>query len=185
MECTEDQRRTLVAIAAALGEEWQLETAGYARLVTPGLALSCHFQTYGAGTGRLDLSLDASGFYNERYHGETIPSITVDSKRPAANLAKDISRRLIPQARELLDRMKARKALADAAQQAHEARLAELALALGTEVTRDRVYRNTGSTSVTAEAYGDRVKIDLSVPVGLALHICRLVVKADRKPEPA
>lgn len=176
----------VAGVVAALGEGWDAEpmsdehaATGFALFHKDGAQMWIHGPGYGHPkayrVGLMGWIRDASG---KIVNVDTPDAINVSTEKSPEQVARDISRRLLPQARDVAARLLEARDKADQAAGGKAAIVSELGRVLGVEPRgqeRDRFYVSGfdfevgyGGGSVGIKAY--------SVPRSLAVKIAALVV---------
>lgn len=182
------------ALTEQTGDAWgSTQTYDWSATLTrprDGFTVGIHIDTYGSTAGRLNLAyagLNGEGLNHLRFN-EPRPGITVSGLKAADRVARDIVRRLLPDAETvhaLVIERTERANDADARQAALKERVLETlgAGAHGTDHSPERVYPPTrfdgyGYVSVNT----DTIRFELgAVPAAVALDMLAAMEKHYRK----
>lgn len=194
-----DLHALCAAVAAALGSEWRADPQPSFRVTlrndNAGESLAIRLGTWGGENGRLCIRGAFNGEEGRYVYGMRTPDITVSRHRPAAVIAREIERRLLPDYREALAKTRERmertnQALAKTrhtiALLAYESRghlyphgddSNEVEQRLFTRTLKDDVDRPPANDYIwKASVYEDKVGLDLrGVPAALAVKIVALL----------
>lgn len=145
-------------------------------------------RSYDTPQGKINLRLSMNGGeWDHKRYDETIPSINVSPDRKAATLARDIERRLIPDAEAFREVILERAAAAAEYQRKLDA-IREQLLATGAldesggSHHRDRLYLKRGVGRYGyVEHSGDSVRFDLSLTAEDAVAVLALLAERSAK----
>lgn len=177
----ENQQRIeqLQAIARELG--WQAAMNHHWGELTrsDGFILAAHWNK-----GRIEFSANLCKLWKHAPYNTVNPSITVIESKPAAKIAADIKRRLLPDAEGLWERLLQFKAADDdytAQIAAVRDRLIPLCDGYSNESDPNRVYFRGDEGYISGEIYVSRDTVDLKLtglPVETAIQLLMLASKA-------
>ena len=183
------ERIRAAEIVAALGPEWRLSSDEEQRvhLIGPGVVLYCNVVSYGPQKGRLEIGLsEDTGLLHHYHYQDKRPVMGFGPSRTTASIAKDITRRLLPQAIATLANLRERQTQADARESQKRELLVRLATALGVEAPEPDSYQGRDNRlrtwvgpqriNVDTESHGDTATLKLgSVPADVAMAVCKLL----------
>jgi hypothetical protein len=202
-----DLPRLARQIAEALGSPWANSTAkrfnggainayehpNYQYIQGDGdERLELHFAS-GSNMQRLTVSgrypITSRGGFISAPHGTPRPDMTVAISRGPEAIAKDITRRLLPEYRKVLAAVQEIKRRTDASEDSQEANLRSLAEVFGTNPSADNLKHGTMRLNIPIQgAYGDLEAFDNSVnlnlrsiPIQKALQVARLLMESNGK----
>ncbi len=174
------------AIADALGDGWRAERLDgdwRCRLARQDRYVTVRRQQ--PGERRLVLSAATDAFaLARRWTGEPTPTITVSAERPAATIAREIVRRLLPEAQRYWERQEEREARlvayeADTAETLRRLVAIGIDFGEGTRYPTDsdvRLHAYLDALRIEAKVYGDTVDLDLKgLRADLAVALLTLV----------
>ncbi len=170
------------AIALAMGEGWTAEARAHNDvLVSPDMRLYCRLGSYGSNR-HLHIMLDTQGLSQYRGYGYDIPDIGVNPDRSPESIARDIQRRLLPDARRVYAELKVAGQRDAEYNDKRYATLAKVSTAIGIMPRKPlsshdyQAYGSIGSVNVEAHCDSETVRLDLrSLPVALAVNILCMI----------
>ena len=175
------------AIAATLGDGWRAERLDgdwRCRLQRNDRYVTVKAQH--PGERRLILTAATDAFSRaRRWTGEPAPAITVSAARPAEIIAREIVRRLLPEAQRYWERQEEREARLVAYETATAETVQRLTVigitfSEGTRYPTDsdvRLYAYLDALRIEAKVYGDTVDLDLK---GLSADLAMALLSALR-----
>lgn len=166
------------AVARELPGDWKVQAGAHDRYATlgrgDGLSLSLYMETYPdtlRGKVRIGVELTRAEYERMRFD-ESSPVVNVTPTRAASTVARDIERRLLPDAETFYATVRERvdaHAAYDARVEALRAQLAAMP-ALREWGDGDLTPRDSNAYG-RVEPYDDRVRFEVTVPADMALRM--------------